>query len=496
MNARRTLTTFIITIILSIFAGCGGGSGGVDGGTIASPPPPPPPPPVGGIGRYGIAIGPVASFGSIIVNGVTYNTDAATFTVNDAPATQADLRVGHVVKVLGTADDNGLTGIADDVFFDDSVKGPIESIDATASRLVVLGQVVLVGPDTSFDNSLSPASIDGLSVGQIIEVSGQIDATGNIVATRVEPKPVGTQFEVHGDVNALDSTNMRFNINSLVVDFSSAIIDNFPGGQITNGDFVEAKGMSLGASGELLATQVELESLLTGVTGGDRVELEGFITRFGSAQDFDISGQTVTTTSSTVFTGGTALDLGQNIKVEAKGDLDGNGVLVATRVDIRPSKAIRTQAMIDSVDAANDSLVILGITVTVDELTRFEDKSNADVDPLTLNDVNAGDFVEVRGDEFPAGSGNIRAIIFEREDPDPDTILQGFVEAVVDPNITILGVTIDTSSASVFRDIDDSILTRAEFFNLVDVNSLVKAKGTESSDRVILASEVELELEL
>jgi len=44
--------------------------------------------------------------------------------------------------------------------------------------------------------------------------------------------------------------------------------------------------------------------------------------------------------------------------------------------------------------------------------------------------------------------------------------------------------------------VDDSILTPGEFFNLVDVNSLVKVRGTESSATTITATEVELELEL
>ena len=121
-------------------------------------------------------------------------------------------------------------------------------------------------------------SLEGVSVGQIVEVSGQIDANGNIVATRLEPKPAGTQFEVHGTVSNLDSANMRFNINNLVVDYSSATLDNFAGGQVSNGDFVEAKGTALGAANELLATQVELESLVPGAADGDRVEIYRDIT--------------------------------------------------------------------------------------------------------------------------------------------------------------------------------------------------------------------------
>lgn len=489
MNFQRTLLTILATSMLSVFAGCGGSS---SGGAAATPSATTPP--VGGIGRNGIAVGPISTFGSVVVNGVRYDTSTASFTIDDATGTEDDLRVGDVVTVTGTIDDNGTTGTAETVTFDDSVKGPVESVDIVGSQLVVLGQTVLVRPETSFDDGFATPSLEGVNVGQIVEVSGQIDANGNIVATRLEPKPAGTQFEVHGTVSNLDSANMRFNINNLVVDYDSATLDNFPGGQISNGDFVEAKGTSLGAASELLAAQVELESLVPGATDGDRVEIEGFITRFASAQDFDVAGLPVTTNASTTFVGGAAADLGLNIKVEAEGDIDANGVLVATKVDIRRSKAVRMIATADSVDAANNSLVVLGITVTVDALTRLEDKSNADLDPLTLADVNAGDYLEIRGSEFPAGSGTILATIFEREDPDTEAILQGFVESVSDPSIVILGVTVNTSGA-IFRDVNDTPISAADFFNQVAPNSLVKAKGSEVSDTTISATEVEFELE-
>ena len=178
-----------------------------------------------------------------------------------------------------------------------------------------------------------------------------------------------------------------------------------------------------------------------------------------------------------------------------EGDVDANGVLVATKVDIRRAKAVRAMANVDSVNAGANSLVLLGITVSVDALTRLEDKSSADVRPLTLADINAGDYIEVRGGEFPAGSGAILATILERDDADPDTILQGFVETISDPSFTILGVTIQTSGGTVFRDVDDSVISSTDFFNQLAPNSLVKAKGAESSDAVITAQEVEFELE-
>jgi hypothetical protein len=491
MNLKKLLLGAGAAFLLALFAGCGGGGSG-----DSLTPPPPTPPPTGGIGRNGVALGPISTFGSIVVNGVRYETDAATFLLDGVAGTQDDLKVGQIVSVKGTINDDGTTGTADEVTFDDSVKGPVESIDLALKQLVVLGQTVLISLDTSFDDSFSPASLEGVSVGQIVEVSGQFDANGNIVATRIEPKPGGTMFEVHGTVAGLNTTAQTFNLNALVVDYSSATLDNFAGGQIAEGDFVEAKGMTLGGAGELLATKVELESLLPGAVDGDRIEVEGFITRFVSAQDFDVAGITVTTTGTTTYVGGVAADLGLNVKVEVDGDLNASGVIVATEVDIRRSKAVRVVADVDSVDATNNSLVILGIPVTVDVLTRLEDKSDADVDPLNLSDLNVGDYLEIRGSEFPAGSGTILATILERDDPDTETILQGFVDTINDPSITILGVTIDTNGATIFRDINDNVISAADFFNQVTTNSLVKAKGSEASDTVITATEVEFEFEL
>jgi hypothetical protein len=488
----KNIKLAIFSILLSLAAGCGSGGGG---SSAPAANPPPPPPPVDGIGRTGIAQGPISTFGSVVVNGVRYDTSSAVFTVNGLAGSQDDLRVGQVITVNGTIDDNGVDGNADDVNFDDNVKGPVQSIDIATSQIVVLGQTVLISPETSFDDSISPASIDGLNVDDIVEVSGLVDAAGRITATRIELKPAGTEFEVLGTVSNLDSANFLFSVNSLVVDYSNATLDNFSGGQISNGDFVEAKGLSLNGNGELAATRVELKSGLLNIADGVHVEIQGFITRFVSAQDFDVSGVPVTTTSSTVYEGGVEGDLGLNIKVEVDGDVNGSGVLVATKVDIRRAKAVRATANIDSVNAAANSLVVLGITVSVDALTRLEDKSSADVRPLTLVDLNAGDYVEVRGGEFPAGSGTILATILEREDADPDTILQGFVETISDPSFTILGVTIQTGGGTVFRDVNNNVISSAEFFNQLAPNSLVKAKGSEISNTVISAEEVEFELE-
>ena len=91
----KNINTLIYALILTLVASCGGG--GSDSTPIVEPPPPPPP--TGGIGRTGIAMGPISTFGSVVVNGVRYETTTANFTVNGSPGTQDDLRVGQVISV-------------------------------------------------------------------------------------------------------------------------------------------------------------------------------------------------------------------------------------------------------------------------------------------------------------------------------------------------------------------------------------------------------------
>lgn len=468
--------TYIVLLGMAL-AACGGGGGNQ----------------VAGIDRTGnpvakSAVGTVTGFGSIIVNGVTYNTDNATFTIDGNPGTQSDLNVGDVVVVTGTIDSSG-NATATSVVFDDLVEGAISSIDLVGETLTVLGQVVRVGPETSFDDSVPQGSLAGLQIGNIIEVTGFRNAVGEIEATRIELEGPGGDSEVTGIVTNLDTAANTFAIAGLTVDYSAAQLEDFPAAGIAEGDLVEAEGMET-PGGVLQATTVEFKDDDFDNDDGDELEVEGFITRFVSATDFDVGAVTVTTNGATVFEGGSASDLGLNIKVEVEGEFDANGILVADKVDIRRAQAVRISALVDSVDGANGSLVMLGITINTDSLTRFEDDV-LDQEPFGVADINVGDYIEVRGSEFPAGSGEVLAGRLEREDPD-DTVIQGFVASIAEPQFEILGVSVDTTGAD-FEDENDSPISAAEFFNRLAVGDLVEAEGTEVSDQAVSAREVEFE---
>jgi len=489
MNTYTKNMGALFALATLLLAGCGGGGGGNGGNN-------PPPPPVGGITRTGVAVavGPITGFGSVIVNGNTYQTNASTtFTKDGAAATQADLAVGQMVLVQGTIDDDNTNAVATSVKFDDNVEGPVSSVDDLASTIVVLGQIVSISPGTSIDDGC-PATLAGLLGVAAVEVSGLVQADGTIDATRIECKAALGEMEVTGVVSGLDTGAMTFMINALVVDYSAAMMLDFPT-TITDGDPVEAKGTALGSAGELLAASVEFKGNPFGENEGDHVEVEGFITLFNSITDFEVGGIPVTTSGTTVYEGGVAGDLGLNLKVEVEGDFNSAGVLLATKVEIKQATAVRVTGLVDSV--TGDTLQILGIMITTDIVkTRFEDKLS-DVDPFRIADVNMGDYLEVRGQEFPAGE--VFAFLLERDDVRPETELRGFVEVggVSRPDLTVLGVTVQTvSGTTIFRDSNEvEFPTEDAFWAAVGEGSLIDVKGTETAPQILLAEEVELEME-
>jgi hypothetical protein len=460
----------------SVIAACGGGGGGDSE-------------PVAGIDRGGVTIaqGPISGFGSVIVNGVRYSTSGATITVDDRPGTESELRVGYVVRIEGTVDVGGTTGTARSVSFNDELEGPVQSIDVAASRMVVLGQTVQVNANTSFDDSIVPRGLEGLQAGQRIEVSGLVGADGVIAATRIELKAAAATVEVKGTAQSVDTAARRFRISQLQVDYSGATLDGFASGQPANGDVVEAYGTVNGA-GVLVATRVERRSTSLSGSTNDRAEIEGLVTRFASAADFDVAGQRVTTTAATRYEAGSAANLALNVNVEVEGGFDASGRIVATEVEFRQEADIELAGPVDAVNAAGSSFVMLGATVRTTTVTRFEDKSDADVEPFGLADLRVGDYVEVKAYR---DAGGLVATLLEREDAESTVELRGTATDVAPPDLRVGGIAATTGPQTEYRDNDDVSISAATFFAAAPGRE-VKVRGSLVNN-VVLADEAELE---
>ena len=479
--------------------------------------------PPGGIVRTGVAVGagPITGFGSIIVNGVTYDTAGAAFTRDDNPSSQDEFKVGETVIVKGTIDDDNTNAVAETVELDEIFEGPVSSVNADGS-LTVLGQTVTTSLDTSIDDSC-PAALDDASVAAV-EIFGSFYTNGLMAATRIECKTAleVDEYEVNGVVSGHNAGSFTFTINGLQVNYANAVVDdNFPGGTqtISNGDPVEVKGLPAnfddsGVTATLGASKVEYKGAVFDGNAGDHYEVEGFISGFASPTQFNVRiGSVVvpvTTTDNTVYEGGSAADLGNILKVEVEGELNSSDVLQATKIEIKSSTDIRVAGLVDAVSTENDTVTILNITVnTSNTTTRFEDKSNAGIDPFGIGEINVADYIEARGQESP--TGEITAVLVERDDPDPDSELRGFTDpasVVTDSgapgyreSFVILGVTVDTGSVEVYRDVNNNELSADEFWAVIEIEAaggnayLVEVKGTETGDSTLTARELQLEVE-
>ncbi|MGI4795031.1 MAG: DUF5666 domain-containing protein [Janthinobacterium lividum] len=144
-----------------------------------------------GIGGTGI-IGVVTGFASICLAGreVALPTGVP-IEIGGAPADPRALRAGQVAAIEASGDGTTLTARRIEVRYE--VSGPIESV--TADRVQVAGQTVLLGPDTWLRTP--PA------LGQWVAVSGLRNATGAIVATRLDLVSTRTVL-IHGIIQRTD----------------------------------------------------------------------------------------------------------------------------------------------------------------------------------------------------------------------------------------------------------------------------------------------------
>jgi hypothetical protein len=234
--------------------------------------------------------------------------------------------------------------------------------------------------------------------------------------------------------------------------------------------------------GTLTADKVELNG--PDVQEAAEFEIEGFVTKINSPTDFVVGNQRVVTTTSTIFEGGVAGDIAVGVKLEVEGVLSG-GVLTASKVEF--GDGIKLEADVAVLSANSFTLSGLpSVTVTANGLTEFKGISG-------LNGLANGDHVRVRG--RLGSSTTVIASEIEKRSAGTRVELQGAIGAIngASPNqiVTIFGVDVSTTGV-VFRDVDDSVMTRDAFFAKARAGTLAKARG-DLNGSAVTWSEMQLE---
>ena len=462
--------------LFAVLASCGGG-GGSD---VAVG--------IGGTGK--IASGSITKFGSIFVNGVEYDIDTASCSVDGSDVTgncQANLALGMVVTVEGTVADT--TGSASSVVFDANVAGPVSGLTASPDGLIktlsILGVDVIVDTaSTVFDDSAPGFSFATLADGNVVKVSGFLDATGAVQATYIKKTADTVDFGTTAVKLKGSATNVTgsggpgdtFSIDGITVTIlPGADLSELPGGIVPAGAFVAVSGVVTGNT-SVDASRIELESQAVG-EDGDEVSVEGLVSGFtGDLSNFLVAGRVVNASGANFEPA--SLQLTNGLKVEVEGNISGT-TLVADKIEGRGNE-IKIDAIV-STRTTSTLTVQLGdgsITVNADTQTRIEDSTGGIENP-SLSDLNNGDFVQIRG--FLSDSG-ITASEIHRESAD-DILLQGPVDSLTtDVSITILGVTFFTDLSTQFEDSGDSNITSAQFYSSVAPGDSVKIKDDQPGD--------------
>lgn len=243
----------------------------------------------------------------------------------------------------------------------------------------------------------------GVAVGVPVEVKGRLD-NGVLVARKVEVEDnEDREFEIKGNIAALDTTAQTFQIRGMLIDYSNAIFDNGTASNLSADVRVEIKGQ-LNASGTVVqATKVEFKGLDDRGSSGS-FEVKGAVEALNtSARTFVVRGVTVDYTNA-VFKDGVVAQLGNGDVVEVKGTVVG-GVLQATEVDFEDgNRSYEIKGNISALDTAASTFVVNSVTVSYASAS-FEDG--------TVADLRVGARVEVKGSAVNNGVVTASKVEFE-----------------------------------------------------------------------------------
>jgi len=488
MTRKQLIQCITLALAAGGLGACGGGgssSSGVGSGTATVS-----------------SVGTITGFGSIYVNGVEFETDSATYRVDDSDAfDDSSLAVGMKVKVKGTVNADGRTGTAISVLYDDDVEGPVDAgslttVDATTKTFSILGLAVKVDATrTVFDDG---AGFDTLAEGQKLEVSGYFDGS-HIVATRIEKQnDLDDEFELKGTVASYNGSSITLTLQNGAAagpyNVSPTAELDIPADP--TGTFVEVKLLDQG--GSLVAIRIESDDDDLLDDDEDDVSIRGALADDGSG-GFLVNGVAFQVSSSTEYEPASLEgNLVAGIEVKVEGHMLG-GILVAEEIESEDGD-IEIEARVTAAsfsDAKNGSVTLdLGngqsLVVHTDNSTMFKDGSSSDLNDdgsFNLGELALGsDFVEIEA--YENGAGDLVATRIEREDSGANTRLDAPVDSF-EPNVsvTLLGISYNVHGGTSYE-VHDAPSDASTFFGSLAVNDVVKVKDVQPDGS---AEELDLE---
>ncbi|MCU7930449.1 MAG: hypothetical protein KZQ90_06585 [Candidatus Thiodiazotropha sp. (ex Codakia rugifera)] len=483
MMEQRKHILLISTFLAASLGACGGGGGGSSpsGGSAVT------------------TVGKIDGFGSVYVNGIKFDTTHTVYQVDDEPGfDDASLGVGMKVRIEGRINEDGRSGTADTILYDDDLEGPIDSgtllVGDGVTTFTILRMAVSVDANsTVFDDG---ASYAGLEEGQEIEVSGFFDGN-RIVASRVElQNDSEDDYEIKGTVTSYDGSQITLVLQNGVIagpySIGSTAELDIPTDPM--GLYVELKLDN--SSGALEVIHIESEDSDLIADDDSEVSLRGILVDDGS-DGFSVNGVFFEVSPVTRYKPASLeANLSAGMEVEVEGVMQGD-VLIAEKIEAEEGE-IEVEARVSAVqnsDAKNGTITLdLGngqrLSVQTDNSTLFEDSSDFDEDgdgSFTLNELTDSDTVEV---ELGRSGDQYYAISVKREDEASPTVVEAPVEAFsVNNSVTLVGAIFTIHGGTEYQ-LDDDQVDIDTFFSQIAVGGSAKIEDRDWDGSI---EEIELE---
>lgn len=314
---------FLLSLVL-VLNGCGGGDSGdtqANGSGVGS----------GGTGSY--TNGPVSGLGSIIVNNVRYDVDAARIRRDDdsdgsASRDPAELKLGMMVEVQGSgvtpAATAGATPVAtaSTVRYGSVLVGPAANVtlnlDGSLASLTVHQQRVNANARTVVAHV--PAA------GDVVEVYGLLDASGVYTATRVDVLSAPpASYKMVAYVSSVSNQYVYVGQSTVrqTIDYTR-VPGGLPAG-VGPSARIRVWFNPTVSAGAWVASRIVVDQPL--VEDVDEASVEGLLTQLPDASGLmKVDDQIVNVRGLTIST---PLSLGERVRVEGRLQ---TGVLIATEL--------------------------------------------------------------------------------------------------------------------------------------------------------------------
>ena len=376
--------------------------------------------------------GEITGFGSVYVNGIKFETNQATVSIDGVPSSENALSVGMVVTVTGSVDSDGVSGTANEISAKTEVEGLVfeNNIATGGTTINVMGQIVKITNDTKFKSEVtSITTIDQLIANDtVVEVSGYSDGQGNIYATYIKALD-SNEVKLHGVIQNLSGTNDNdsFTIGEIngeggiTVTFNAATtqFEDVTQDQLANGMYVSVESANYtSGTGAVLASEIELED--DSSVGGSEVDVEGVVTDVTNigAEEFKINGLLVKFDPGTTFIGGDQSNIELEVKLEVEGTVQSDNSILADEISFRVESDMEAEGEVTLVDKESNSFElnddVLGtLTIVVNEFTSYEDEIDEDNRTFNFDDIVQGMGIEAKYYVDSDNGNNIATSIYK-----------------------------------------------------------------------------------